>query len=289
MGIVALTLKFFRAEIRKLLLIIALAVSIIIFFQCFALPYGNIFSSSSGNKSSIDRMVSDATILNNLNAAKFFVNVVANDTNGSDSEEDARYGDNTPEANMDSDLVSEIERYLDGSFRKFKDQSSRDLTSKKRIIEGGSWMTGNITSTDTSFTQLKDAEILHDHSRMVEKEKNNEKIMNDNDPKAATSHGIVPFISAVVATKGLQRLDPGSGTSGSFFAANLSSVSNAKTSVRTLHMNSKPLQIASEIEQLDKQTITLSQMNSLYLQIIDSSRSSVRITPLPPPPPQCLN
>ncbi|XVF88598.1 hypothetical protein PTKIN_Ptkin19aG0063800 [Pterospermum kingtungense] len=273
MGIFALTLKFFHAEIRKLLLIIGLAVSVIIVFQCFGLPYGKIFSSSPDNKSSIDRMVSNATIFNNLNTAKLFVNVVANDADGSDTEEEARYGNNSPEANMDSDLAS---------FRKFKHRNSHDLTSKQRIIGGKSLMTGYITSTDTTPTQVKAADILHDHSGMVEKAKNNEKIIND--PEATTGHGIVPFISAVVATEDLQNLDPGSGTSGSSFGSNLSSVSNAETSIRTRYMNSRPLQIASVImdnysaipslRRWDKQPISVSQMNSLFLQSIDSSRSS---------------
>ncbi|XWS26799.1 hypothetical protein CRYUN_Cryun26dG0061200 [Craigia yunnanensis] len=276
-------LRLFHAEIRKLLLIIGLAVSIIIVFQCFALPYEKIFSSSPANKSSIVRLVSNATILNNLNTAKLFVNVVVNDANGSDPEEGARYGDNTPEANMDSDLASDIDRYLDGSFSKFKDQVSHDSTSKQRITQGKSLMTGYITSTDNSSTQVKAADILHDHLGMVEKAKNSGKIIND--PKATTGYGIVPFISAVVAVKGLQNLDPNSGTSGSFFDANLSSVSNDKTSIETRHRNSKPLQIASvvmdnyrtkaipSLKRWDKQPLSVSQMNSLLLQSIDSSRS----------------
>ena len=290
MDIFALTQRLFHAEIRKLLLIIVLAVSIIIVFQCFALPYEKIFSSSPANKSSIVKLVSNATILNNLNTTKLFVNVVANDANGSDPEEEARHRNNTPEANMDSNLALEIDRYLDGSFRKFKDQISHDLTSKQRITQAKSLMTGYFTSTDSSSTQVKAADVLHDHSGMVEKAKNSEKIIND--PKATTGYGIVPFISAVVAVKGLQNLDPNSGTSGSFFGANLSSVSNDKTSIETRHRNSKPLQIPSvvmdnyptkaipSLKRWDNQPISISQMNSLLLQSIDSSRSLVRITPL---------
>ncbi|XVE54218.1 hypothetical protein DITRI_Ditri03aG0062900 [Diplodiscus trichospermus] len=284
MGIFALTWRLFHAEIRKLLLIIGLAVSVIIVFQCFALPYGTLFSSSPANKSSILRMVNNATILNNLNTAKLFVNLLANDANNSDPKEEATYGNNTPEANMDSGLASEIDRYLDGSFHKLKDQNSHDLTSKQRINQGKSLINGYISSTDNNSTRLKAAEILHDNSGMVEKGKNSEKIIND--PKATTGDGTVPFISAVVAAEGLQNLDPISGSSGSFFSANLSSVNNAKTSFETKQRDSKPLEIKSVImdnyhtkaipslERRNKQLISVSQMNSLLLQSIDSSLSS---------------
>ncbi|XP_022754996.1 probable glycosyltransferase At5g03795 isoform X2 [Durio zibethinus] len=280
MDIFGLTLRLFRAEIRKLLLIIG-TVSIVIIFQCIALPYGKVFSSLPANKSSI---VSNATILNNLNTVKLFVNVVANDANGSDSEEEARYWRNTPVANMDTDLASEVDGYLGDSFHKFKDQNSYDLTSKQRKTQGKSLMTLYNTSTDNSSTQVKAAEIQHDHFGMVEETKNSEKMSNH--PKATTGYGIVPFISSVVATEGLQNLDPNSGTSGSFFGANLSSLSNTKRSIETQHRNSKPLQNASALidnystkaipllKRWDKKPISVSQMNSLLLQSTDSSRSS---------------
>ncbi|PPS09620.1 hypothetical protein GOBAR_AA11018 [Gossypium barbadense] len=99
---------------------------------------------------------------------------------------------------------------------------------------------------------------------MVEIAKNSEKMING--PKPTTDYGdVVPFISAIVAAKGLQNSNLSSGTSSSFLGANLSSPRNAKTSIGTQHTNFKPLKIES--------AISVSQMNSLLLQSIDSSRS----------------
>ncbi|XVE98114.1 hypothetical protein REPUB_Repub03eG0077500 [Reevesia pubescens] len=283
MDIFALTRRFFHAEIRKLLFIVGLAVSIIIVFQCFAIPYGKIFSSTSANNSSIVCLFGNATILNGFNTA-LFVDMVANDANGSDSKKEARYEINTRGTNEISDLASEIDRYLDNSFRKVQDQNSHGLTSKQRITQGKSLMTGYITSTDNSSTQDKAAEIQHDHLGMVAKTINSEKMIND--PNATTRYGIVPFISAVVAAENLQNLDPNSGASGSFFGANLSSVSNTKISIESQDRNSKQLQIASAIidnystkavpllKIWDKQPLSVSQMTSLLIQSIDSSHSS---------------
>ncbi|XP_039043127.1 probable glycosyltransferase At3g07620 [Hibiscus syriacus] len=242
MGIFALTQRFFQAEIRKLLLIIGLAVSIIIFFQCSALSYGKMFSSSPTNKSSIVKLVSNATTSNDSNMAELFVNVVANDANGFNPEEEARYRTNMP--------LSEVDQY-------------HELTSKPRIAQGKSLMTGYITHTDDSSTQVKAAEIMHNHLGMVEKTKNSDMMIND--PKTTTGYGVVPFISAIVHAEGLQNSNPSSGSSGSLLGANLSSPSNAKTSIQTHNKNFKPLQNAS--------VISVSGMNSLLLQSIDSSHS----------------
>ncbi|KAA3490091.1 putative glycosyltransferase isoform X2 [Gossypium australe] len=153
MGVFALTLRFFHAEVRKLLLIIGLAVSFIILFQCFSFSYGKIFVPSPTSKSSIVKLVSNATTLNDSNMAELFINVVANDTNGSDPEEEARYKHNTLEANTGSDSSSEVNRYLDGSFSKFKDQNSHELKLKPRITQGKSLMSGYIAGTDDGSTK----------------------------------------------------------------------------------------------------------------------------------------
>ncbi|MBA0865420.1 hypothetical protein Goshw_012008 [Gossypium schwendimanii] len=253
MGVFALTLRLFHAEVRKLLLIIGLAVSFIILFQCFSFSYGKIFVPSPTSKSSVVKLVSNATTLNDSNMAELFINVVANDTNGSDPEEEARYKHNTLEANTGSDSSSEVNRYLDGSFSKFKDQNSHERKSKPRITQGKSLMSGYIASTDDGSTKV-----------MVEIAKNSEKMING--PKPTTDYGgVVPFISAIVAAKGLQSSNLSSGTSSSFLGANLSSPRNAETSIGTQHTDFKPLQIES--------AISVSQMNSLLLQSIDSSRS----------------
>lgn len=257
MGVFALTQRFFHAEVRKLLLIIGLAVPFIILFQRFSFSYGKIFVSSPTSNSAIVKLVSNATTLNDLNMAELFINVAANDTNGSDPEEEARYK-NTLEANTDSDSASEVNRYLDGSFSKFKDQNSHELKSKPRITQGKNFMSGYIPSTDDGSTKV-----------MVKIAKNSEKMING--PKPTTDYGgVVPFISAIVAAKGLQNSNLSSATSSSFLGANLSSPLNAETSIGTQHTNFKPLQIES--------AISVSQMNSLLLQSIDSSRSPVRIT-----------
>ncbi|OMO82654.1 Exostosin-like protein [Corchorus capsularis] len=263
MEIYTLVQRFFHAEIRKLVLIIGLAVSIIVVFQCFALPYGRIFSPSPTSKGSIVRLVSNATILNNLKPSELIVvNVVENDANDSNSKEVARYQNETPQTNEDSDLVSDVDEYLDESFHRLKDQNSHDLTLKQRITQGKSLMTGYVTSADDGSARVKAAEVWHDHIGMVENTKKSEKMTYD--LEATNDNGIMPLISAVVTSKGLGNLDPDLGTSGSSFATNLSSVSNAQNFIETQHRNSKGW---------DEQPISVSKMNILFLQSIDSSRS----------------
>ncbi|OMO58249.1 Exostosin-like protein [Corchorus olitorius] len=280
MEIYALVQRFFHAEIRKIVLIIGLAVSIIIVFQCFALPYGRIFSPSPTSRGSIVRLVSNANILDNLKPSELIVvNVVENDANDSISKEVARYRNETPQTNEDFDLASDVDEYLDESFHRLKDQNSHDLTLKQRITQGKSLMTGYVASADDGSARVKAAEVIG----MVENTKKSEKMTYD--LEATNDDGIVPIISAVVTTKGLGNLDPDLGTFGSSFATNLSSISNAQNSIETQHRNSKILQIAAVtmnnystkaiplLKGWDEQPISVSKMNFLLLQSIDSSRS----------------
>ncbi|OMO82653.1 Exostosin-like protein [Corchorus capsularis] len=190
MDIYALVQRFFHAEIRKLVTIIGLAVSIIIVFQCFALP-------SPTSKGSIVWLVSNATILDNLKPSELIVvNVVANNANDSNSKEVARYRNETLQTNEDSDLVSDVNRYLDDAFHRLKDQNSHDLTLKQRKTQGKSLMTGYVTSANDGSARVKAAEVWHDHIGMVDNTKKSEKMTYD--PEATNDNGIVPLISAVV-------------------------------------------------------------------------------------------
>lgn len=145
MNVLALLQGLCRAKIRKLVLVVAMAVVIVIVFQCSVFSYEGRSYSLPAREGLNDILLGNATIVRNLKSTKLYAfNVVVNDTYGSNSEEEAQYRSKKGAADSESDSGNET---LDDSIG-------------NELPENQSLKVGYNTSRENSFAQVKAIEKI---------------------------------------------------------------------------------------------------------------------------------
>lgn len=262
MDIAALTKRLCNLEIRRLLLIIGVAVVLVVVSQCSDLPYGKNFYSSPAytGSASIVTVLGNFTSSNNSESRKFdVVGVVGTDV--LDLEEESGHG------NTDSDSNKEIELEKDAS----------NVTLDK------SFPVGINRSEDDIFSGEKTIDLRHDS--LPRDSRRDESIKADDDPKTISASefrngaGIVSVVSQGAATDSPENLNADS--KGNTKQTTEIQLEDKKTeplqSVSvTLHDNSTMTSI-SILRKWNPRPTSISQMNSLLLRSPISSSSMVRL------------
>ncbi|KDP33723.1 hypothetical protein JCGZ_07294 [Jatropha curcas] len=149
MEITAVFQRLCLVKIRRLLMVISVAIIIAALFQCFALHYGKRLFLSSANEGSIVMLISNATFSNNSRPRPIYVsNIIANATYSSDLAEEVGEENKTKATSVDIDLSSD------------KNEHNK-LMVKTGVLLSNSWTMGNDASTGDSSTQATATEIEH--------------------------------------------------------------------------------------------------------------------------------
>ncbi|PRQ46662.1 putative xylogalacturonan beta-1,3-xylosyltransferase [Rosa chinensis] len=249
MGVAALTQRLCNFEIRRLVLIIGVAVVIVVVNQCFELPYGKrfYFSPADTGSASVVTLLGNVTGSNDLESGKFdvvgVVGIVVNNTGGLELEE----------------------------FELEKDASN--VTVEK------SFPVGINTSEDDISSAEKTIDFRHDSVPRDSRIGESYKLDNDSKTSSASEFqneaGIV-----LVVSQGAARNSPGNinaVSKGNFEQTTDIQVEDKKTeplqSVSvTLHDNSSMTSI-STLRKWNPRPTSISQMNLLLLRTPISSSS----------------
>lgn len=278
MDISVLFQRLCHVEFRRLLLIIGISVAVVV-YQYFAISYGNSLRLSLvSDKGLVAMMVGNVTIIDVSKSTK--VNVAM--PNGKESKGMA----------TDPDLGLDVKNFSDNSFHKNKDGDSW----KKGLNYNRSFNVGYVMDIAKSSTEIKSIESQHGHIEKDEKIEDGIEIYYDQKAINGVTLGgdqkrlgITSVVPTQVFLREVKNLDANSRTSDPFLSANVSSVGNVKQTVETLPMKSKLPQVVSIISnnnlsvadisilrRWNKQSTSISQMNSLLLQARVSSHSAVR-------------
>lgn len=273
MGIASLLLqRFALVEIRRLLMIIGMAITIIALFQCFALPYGKRWSLSSYYGSPPVLLISNATFSINSKSSKVHVfDMVSNDTDSSGLEEGVGDGNEIKDANLDYNLAS---------------NKIAQFTLKMGVTVGKSSIMEYVTSKDDSSTQQKAVDGGSGHLEQAKKVENMEAITGLTFGGLKKRGGMERVELPGISANNGENKDTDSRTSDSFFPTNVHLMDLMETQPKnteliqavsdTLNENSTRTSIVT-LKRWKVQPTSISQMNSLLLQSFVSSRSTVNI------------
>lgn len=255
MDISVLAQMLFRAEIRRLVFIIGLLVSLLVVSQCLTFPFGKtLYFLSANYKGSSTIMIANAASLNNLKSTKVYaVEVVAsNDSSPSNLENEVGFENEMDLEETDYELASE-----DGDRN-----LSNKLTFEKGVNLGSRFQAESDTSRYHLFTQANRIDETYE---------------KDFEPTTSTrtSSSEARNQAGIVFREGIRNLS-------------VESVRNVKQNVERQRENRKAELLRSNLEDLknpglfmrkrwEKNPTTISQMNSLLLQSPLSSHAMVWI------------
>ena len=261
----ALFQRLCLVEIRRLLMVIGVAVVVIILFQCFALPSGQGWSVSPANEGSVVMLISDPISPNSSKSSIRVFNIMTNGSDLSDlgEEDEAEIADKDADYELTSDKIVE-----------------NDVVLKLGETLGIS----SITVTDNTSSQEKSIETGSKQLKQVDENGILEATTSSTFGGIQSNAGTVPGELLSISKKNGENRDRDSITSDSFPTKVISldhMVTQTKNAelLQTISVTLNNNSTRDSITTLKRweQTTSLSQMNSLLLHSIVYSHSMVRI------------
>ncbi|KAJ6731509.1 EXOSTOSIN HEPARAN SULFATE GLYCOSYLTRANSFERASE -RELATED [Salix purpurea] len=258
----ALFQRLCLVEIRRLLMVIGVAVVVIILFQCFALPYGKGWSVSPANEGSVVLLISNPILPNSSKSSIRVFNIM---TNGSDS----------------SDLGEEDEAEIADKDAEYELKSDKILQNDVMLKLGETLGKSSITVTDNTSSQEKSIET---GSKQLKQDDENgilEATTSSTFGGIQSNAGTVPGLFLSISKKNGENRDRDSIASDSFFPTKVISLDHMVTQTKnaellqtisvTLNNNSARDSI-STLKRWERST-SMSQMNSLLIHSLVYSHS----------------
>lgn len=256
----ALFQRLCLVEIRRLLMVIGVAIIVIILFQCFALPYGKGWSVSSADEGSVVMVISNPILSNSSKSSIRVFHIMTNGSDSSDLGEEAGDEDEIENTDADSELSSNKIEQNDVLLKlgEMLGKSTDNTSSQEKSIETGS----------KQLKQVGETEIL-------------EATTSSTFGGIQSDVGTVPSVLLGISKKKGENRDRDSITSDSFFPTKVISLDHMETQTKnaellqtisvTLNNNSTRDSISTLKRR--EQSTSISQMNSLLLHSLVYSHS----------------
>lgn len=294
MDIAVLFGKLCQVKIRRLLLLLGIIVAFVVGFQCFAFPFGELFSLSPEAKGSISLMVGEVTLLNSSESTNsHVVHVVSNNKKVSNSEEEAGYENEIKGRVSAYGSASDNDTQLGYSFEIYKNRNlHNEFTSEKGTRNVKSFSAGSNKIKNDSFVHVDATNTRYDPQEKVESSNDNFKQENTDvtlqDVRYQTGFSSLPLVSMENSAKGVRDSNTDSRISVLPVITDRSSVKNVKKRIKkqsvdkstdilrtvSAKMNNNSARIKSYIMKRRVMPPTsISHMNSLLVQSVVSSSS----------------